>query len=92
MKDKCGDGRNLGGVGVCDDGNTVDGDGCSSLCQVEDGFHCSGGTYDTPDVCVDIVAPSAFLSTITTENTIYIEFTEDVQIQPESMIYQFYLW
>lgn len=24
----------------CDDGNTIDGDGCSSICLVEDGYHC----------------------------------------------------
>lgn len=24
----------------CDDGNTADGDGCSSLCRLEDGFEC----------------------------------------------------
>ena len=27
---------------VCDDGNVVDGDGCSSTCTIEAGFMCSG--------------------------------------------------
>ena len=27
----------------CDDGNLLDGDGCSGLCEVEPGFKCSGG-------------------------------------------------
>lgn len=31
----------------CDDGNTIDGDGCSSTCQVEDGFVCTG----EPSLC-----------------------------------------
>ena len=33
---------------VCDDGNTQDGDGCSSTCQVEDHFSCSASA---PSVC-----------------------------------------
>lgn len=32
----------------CDDGNATNGDGCSSTCQVEQGFICSG----TPSVCI----------------------------------------
>ena len=24
----------------CDDGNVIDGDGCSSLCQIESGYEC----------------------------------------------------
>jgi cysteine-rich repeat protein len=34
----------------CDDGNTVDGDGCSSTCTVETGWFCSG----TPSLCAPI--------------------------------------
>jgi len=37
----CGDGMNiLRKVNECDDGNVVDGDGCSGLCQVEAGWEC----------------------------------------------------
>merc|ERR1712093_146611 len=36
---KCGDGKKLGNE-ECDDGNTTDGDGCSSSCEVEDGKAC----------------------------------------------------
>ncbi len=36
----CGD-DNLDPGEDCDDGNLVDGDGCSSTCKVEDGFTCS---------------------------------------------------
>ena len=35
----CGDGLLLG-VLQCDDGNLVDGDGCSSKCRVEKGYDC----------------------------------------------------
>jgi cysteine-rich repeat protein len=45
----CGDGIKftLG----CDDGNTVSGDGCSSTCQVETGYVCTGGSPQTRDTC-----------------------------------------
>eukprot|EP00049_Salpingoeca_infusionum_P008917 m.148221 g.148221 ORF g.148221 m.148221 type:complete len:612 (-) comp14171_c0_seq1:250-2085(-) len=36
----CGDGMVVEGES-CDDGNTNSGDGCSSLCQIEDGYQCS---------------------------------------------------
>ena len=36
----CGDG-DITGDEECDDGNTADGDGCSALCEVEDGWDCS---------------------------------------------------
>ena len=35
----CGDGYAAPGEG-CDDGNTMDFDGCSAQCQVEQGFNC----------------------------------------------------
>lgn len=38
---ECGD-FVVNGVEVCDDGNLVDGDGCSSTCTIEAGFMCSG--------------------------------------------------
>jgi MYXO-CTERM domain-containing protein len=43
---ECGDGS-LGAGEVCDDGNTVDGDGCSATCQAEDGT----GPGDEPGGC-----------------------------------------
>jgi cysteine-rich repeat protein len=44
----------------CDDGNLVDGDGCSSDCEEELGWSCSGGTTTTADTCVetDYITPS----------------------------------
>ena len=49
----CGDGFNYGQV-QCDDGNNINGDGCSSLCTIESGWKCEGGTKLTPDVCSDV--------------------------------------
>ena len=45
----CGDGRLF--ELDCDDGNTIDGDGCSSSCSVEIGFNCSGGSTTSASVC-----------------------------------------
>ncbi|MFW6087007.1 MAG: DUF4215 domain-containing protein, partial [Myxococcota bacterium] len=47
----CGDGSILPGPGQeeCDDGNTRDGDGCSSDCNIEDGWECSIETEELPD-------------------------------------------
>ncbi len=42
----CGNGI-MEGNEQCDDGNSGSGDGCSSLCRIEDGYECSG----TPSVC-----------------------------------------
>jgi cysteine-rich repeat protein len=38
----CGDGIVLGPYETCDDGNLVNGDGCSSTCKIEDSSVCSG--------------------------------------------------
>ena len=45
----CGDGLrfNL----ACDDGNNVDGDGCSSDCKIETGYNCMGGSPNSKDTC-----------------------------------------
>ena len=45
----CGDGLKF--VSGCDDGNKVDGDGCSSTCTVESGYVCTGGSPSSKDTC-----------------------------------------
>jgi hypothetical protein len=37
----------------CDDGNNIDGDGCSFDCKVESGWICIGGGISSPDICTD---------------------------------------
>jgi cysteine-rich repeat protein len=50
----CGDGKSIvARDGVCDDGNTVTGDGCSSICEVEEGYSWTNSGPLTPHVCVD---------------------------------------
>jgi len=55
--DICGDGRRVARTTECDDGNLVDGDGCSSSCKIEEGWTCSGGNETMADSCVSHVGP-----------------------------------
>jgi len=36
---------------ACDDGNNFNGDGCSSDCKIESGYHCVGGSPSSKDTC-----------------------------------------
>jgi cysteine-rich repeat protein len=47
----CGNVRN--GLEECDDGDTDNGDGCSSTCTVEAGYSCSGA-INSASVCLPI--------------------------------------
>lgn len=47
--DLCGDGKII--VDECDDGNTENGDGCSSTCIIEKNFRCYGGSLN-PSRCI----------------------------------------
>lgn len=48
--DECGDGKIY--TLPCDDGNLIDGDGCSSSCAVEPDYVCKDGSAATPSRCV----------------------------------------
>lgn len=53
--DICGDGIVMTpNPAYCDDGNTSDGDGCSSSCGIEVGWECTLGTNLTSSVCKEI--------------------------------------
>lgn len=45
----CGDGKRF--ESSCDDGNTVNGDGCDDNCNVEDGWTCQGGSSIRQSSC-----------------------------------------
>lgn len=45
----CGDGMKF--ILGCDDGNKINGDGCSSTCEVETGYTCNGGSPSSKDTC-----------------------------------------
>ncbi len=56
---KCGDGYvNMAAGETCDDGNTVDGDGCSSRCQTEPST-CGDGTCGAGETCTNCVTDCA---------------------------------
>jgi cysteine-rich repeat protein len=76
--ENCGDGKNFG-LNECDDGNTVDGDGCSSTCDIEEGWICSGGTSSTNDICTHIEVTISSIN-ITEQNNIILKFSEPVFI------------
>ena len=46
----------------CDDGNSINGDGCSSKCRIEEGFSCQGGNTTHSDTCKDILNPTLGIS------------------------------
>ena len=48
--DTCGDGLVL--TNECDDGNNLNGDGCSSTCQVEISYRCYNRSTNSSSVCV----------------------------------------
>lgn len=60
----CGDGMIVGSE-QCDDNNTVNGDGCSSVCAVESTFYCVG----TPSVCSHCLQYCVSCVSATTCNT-----------------------
>lgn len=78
----CGDSKNLG-INECDDGNTIDGDGCSGNCVIEAGYVCLNGTPTTPDTCVDIVPPYPTSVEIDSAFNVNITFTENVQFSKQ---------
>lgn len=53
----CGSGSTDAGES-CDDGNTANGDGCSSTCEIETGFVCGGAPSVCAPVCGDGVKAS----------------------------------
>ena len=68
----------------CDDGNTQSGDGCSSQCEVENGFACSGGLASVPDQCVDILPPVVTEVTMMDPQRVSLRFSEPVNFSTAS--------
>ncbi len=79
----CGDGQNFG-MNMCDDGNQVDGDGCSKNCVAEKGYTCSGGYPYDKDNCTYI--PTEILSIQVNEhNDIVIKFSRPVYFKKDNI-------
>ena len=47
--EQCGDGILF--TLECDDGNLINGDGCSDVCEVEEGYECMNGSQTEVSVC-----------------------------------------
>lgn len=73
----CGDGKNLG-MNECDDGNNVDGDGCSSDCKVEHGYECYRQAAG-PDICKNIIPLIAMLK-VEDKNFLKVVFNKAVTV------------
>jgi proprotein convertase subtilisin/kexin type 5 len=56
----CGDGKRY--EYDCDDGNTINGDGCNDQCQIETGYTCGGGTTTSKSVCVKLSTPKTVIT------------------------------
>ena len=57
LNDICVDGETIDieqGPLDCDNGNMMDGDGCSSFCTVECGFECGGSSFSTNESSHDV--------------------------------------
>ena len=87
--DKCGTGHRfttltlpgLGGYNSCDDGNLVNGDGCSSDCRIEKNFRCEGGSETTPDKCYSKIKPEASVMKVY-KDLYQVQFTNPVKFVP----------
>lgn len=80
----CGDGTLL--VLACDDGNIVNGDGCSDQCKIEPDFVCDTLGYNTPSVCrLDTVVElgNTVINKVAGKN----ELVFAIEISPRSNVY-----
>lgn len=79
----CGDGLNMG-INECDDGNLINGDGCSSECRIEAGFECEKQANGT-DKCRMTGNFIAQLK-VEAENRLKIVFNREANITSKSFI------
>ena len=72
--DACGNGilDPISGVAseACDDGNKVNGDGCSSTCTVELGWRCSNSPFKTRSLCERNECGDGFINKVAPENEV----------------------
>ena len=72
----CGDGISLGRM-QCDDGNIIDGDGCSSSCSIETGFTCENDGYLSRSICKDIKGPSFTIESFSQAKTLVLHSDQE---------------
>ena len=71
----------------CDDGNLIDGDGCSSVCQVETNYFCYGGTTQSPDKCNSTLPLQFSSATYYVNQTISVVFNKPVFFKSKPVIF-----
>ena len=64
----CGNGA-LEALEACDDGNTIDDDGCSATCLLEDNQPCTDGVQCVSGLCDTSMSPALCEPTVTAKNT-----------------------
>jgi cysteine-rich repeat protein len=79
---QCGDGLLAPGVEQCDDGNSIDHDGCSSSCALEEYFQCN--TVPEPSTCLLTTLNLTPTSLLKTDDKNEIVLT--VKIEPEGLV------
>lgn len=72
----CGDAKRF--TLPCDDGNNINGDGCSSDCKIELGYSCYGGSPNSKDSCTKTL-PQAVAFTATGQSHLYGKIVLNVQ-------------
>jgi cysteine-rich repeat protein len=64
----------------CDDGNSVEGDGCSSICEIEKGYVCTKGNSSAPSQCTkDEVVDEEVVEEVYEVETLAVRGTTTVQ-------------
>ncbi|CAD8129151.1 unnamed protein product [Paramecium sonneborni] len=80
---------------MCDDCNTLGGDGCSSFCSIEDSFQCES-QQGSISLCTSVQAPQFKLEILSNkENSIQvveITFTQQVKLHEELILEDFMLF
>ncbi|KAL4494809.1 hypothetical protein ABPG73_004249 [Tetrahymena malaccensis] len=82
-KEICGDGLNFGEY-QCDDGNNVNGDGCSSICEIEYLFICQKESNNGKSICH---LPLSYKVSSQIKNQIILQFVTDIQITQDFVKY-----
>ena len=66
----------------CDNDNpATNGDGCTTDCEIEDGYVCYGGTWTNADTCVWTNIPEILYINMTDYNNAIVEFTEQISFK-----------
>jgi cysteine-rich repeat protein len=68
----------------CDDGNTRNGDGCSSTCTIEKDYRCGGGSEFAPDICIETRKPELQTVTVYKNMTAVLKFSEPVTLNTDT--------